>query len=86
MEKIVTTRKVHSCDCCGAEIEKGTEARYYQVRVPKYDNDFCNEDERQIGVEYFKGYLHADSNICNTVIEAEEVKEKVRLSENYFNI
>lgn len=86
MEKIVKVRKDHSCDCCGTVIEKGTEARYYQVRCPKYDNSLNSEDERQIGVVYFKGWIHADGSICDEVIQKESEQERVWLSENYFNL
>lgn len=58
MDKIVKTRKDHTCDMCNEIIPKAKKAMFYSGRSPKYDNN-----EKQIGIEYFKGYFHLEE--CN---------------------
>lgn len=53
--KIVKCRKEHDCDLCEEKIKKGETASYSQGKGAKFD-----EEDRQVGVEYWKSYIHAN--------------------------
>ena len=55
----IVTRKDHPCSYCEKIIKKGEKAFFYTGRTPTYD-----EDDNQIGIEYFKEWVHADSKVC----------------------
>ncbi len=64
MDKIVRVRKDRICDACLKRIKKGELCNFYSGRNPRY-----NDDDEQIGIEYFHGWLHRDSNACMDLLE-----------------
>jgi hypothetical protein len=62
MRKIIKTRKDRLCDACGENIKKGEFCYFESFRVPRYD-----KNDKQIGVEYIKTYMHLDTYFCNIV-------------------
>ena len=59
MGTILKTRKEHKCCYCNGIINKGELADVYKGRQGKFD-----KDDKQIGIEYYKCYLHFDINEC----------------------
>lgn len=55
----VKTRKVHDCSFCGRQIPVGEDARFWEGRVPRYD-----DNDRQIGIEYIRDWLCSDYDAC----------------------
>lgn len=53
MERVVKANKIHTCDHCGGDIQKGEKYITEKVRVPVYD-----EDEKQTKVDYFLFRYH----------------------------
>lgn len=72
MSKINRTRKAHLCDICGLEIPKGDPAEYMEVRYPTYKNVDGMEEGKQIGIGYYKGWAHADPEVCKTELNRKE--------------
>lgn len=62
MDKTVKTRKEHKCEQCNQTILKGEYATFYSVKTPKFDSN-----DIQIGIEYFKGYLHLPELECESL-------------------
>jgi len=60
MEAIVKTRKEHKCCYCNGTIKIGEWATVYSGRQPRFD-----KNENQVGIEYFKIYLHIDIEKCD---------------------
>ena len=62
IEKIVKTRKKHTCCICNKTIMQKSEAYYWEYKAPKYKNIFDSDGyffyEVQIGIEYHKDYAH----------------------------
>ena len=56
MTKIVTARKDHICDHCLGIIKKGEKYKYWEARVPRFEDG--NPYEIQVGIEFWKGRLH----------------------------
>ena len=50
---IVKARKIHKCDCCNGNIQKGEKYRLRKERYPRYD-----DDENQIGVQFIQFREH----------------------------
>ena len=60
MEKIVKTRKIHTCQCCGLEIKKNSKALHVKERVPIFEElDF--DIFKQIGITYHNFYYHYEN-------------------------
>ena len=59
-ENIVKVRKDHTCDYCHEIIKKGELADNHRGRLPVY-----NEDNVQVGIEYFNIYYHHSIGICH---------------------
>jgi len=59
VKKIVKIRKPRKCPFCEGMMNVGEMAAYYEERYPKY-----NDDDIQIGIEYFKGWYHANIDMC----------------------
>ena len=66
VEKTVKLRKPQICHSCCIEIPKGENAIFMAGRVGSFDGD----NEVQVGIYYYKVYLHIDPCIC----EANETK------------
>jgi len=75
MEKKVKCRKDHVCACCEQVIKEGQYANYLSFREPR----FAGDHETQIGIEYFKLWLHIDPDVCDKFLN--EV-EKGRVSDS----
>ncbi len=56
---MIKCHKPHKCDYCGHEIQKGEQARYYEGRAPRYD-----DNDNQVGISYYRGWLCADYGEC----------------------
>ncbi len=66
MVKIVKTRKPHNCGYCGLPIPVGSKCVYTEGREPRYDGAWG--DEEQVGIEYWKAYLHPETDtLCAKV-------------------
>ncbi len=65
----IKVRKDHKCDNCNVIIKKGELAVFQSGRAPRYETDESHGDVfgegPQIGVEYWKSYIHEDSSICD---------------------
>jgi rubrerythrin len=61
-EKKVKCRKLHYCDYCEEDIQPGEYAIMYEDRRPKYGVSETHPtwDGPQVGVEFVRGYTHAD--------------------------
>lgn len=59
----IKVRKDHICDNCNGIIKKGELAVFQSGRYPRYKVGIC--DEEQIGIEYWKSYIHEDTKICD---------------------
>jgi hypothetical protein len=59
MEKTVKTRANHPCGICGHLIKIGDLAEYMEGKNPKFD-----KDDNQIGIEFYKVWLHEGANKC----------------------
>lgn len=69
MKDYVVTRKPHKCDYCERIIQPNSKMTLHEYKLPKYD-----DEENQIGIEYYRGYTCYDDPECITKydIEAEE--------------
>ncbi len=56
---VVKCKKQHKCDYCGGQINVGEMAMYFEGRVAKY-----NKDNKQVGVDFWKSWLHVEMGIC----------------------
>ena len=56
--KNIKVRKEQTCNYCEKPILKGENAQVMKTRMPKF------KDEKQIGVEYIRVYLHPDDYMC----------------------
>lgn len=82
MDKIVKTRQEHPCEICGFTIEAGSLAEYMEGRSAKYDLQ-----DRQIGIEYFKLWIHKDASECKSgkLVTEKELEYIQRDQENIYN-
>jgi hypothetical protein len=64
MIKIITTRKEHKCGTCQKAIPKKSWAEYSEHKFGVFD-----ENEKQIGIEFYKNYMCESCHIELTIIE-----------------
>jgi len=71
-EKIIKTRKKHTCEICNKTIKKRSIAVYLERKLPKFDNKTASYDHEgnQIGIEYKKFYFHKK---CSDDAESEKL-------------
>ena len=68
IDKLITTRKEHTCSCCGKVIPKGSKAWYVSKKMPKYEYT-SDDEEKQVGIDYFRAYFCFDKTAnfeCNS--------------------
>jgi len=69
----IKIRKPHKCETCGADLQPGEMAYYYEGRSPRFENtnDSDYDDEIQVGIWYFKawtcGYSKADKCVARAM-------------------
>jgi|ETNvirome_6_1000_1030641.scaffolds.fasta_scaffold00690_6 hypothetical protein len=71
----VKVRKEHKCTYCERTIKKGELAGFISGRLPRYD-----EDENQIGIEYFKIYECNNSEQC---VKEQDRQRELKYKEKY---
>ena len=68
----IKVRKAHKCDHCNIIIKKGELAIFQSGRAPVYKEAPIGDpwrDGQQIGIEYWKSYIHEDSSVCDKANE-----------------
>ena len=60
----VKCRKPHICEYCRGRIEAGELAKYFEQRVPTYDDKL----ENQIGIQYIRGWVHYSISTCHKIM------------------
>jgi phage FluMu protein Com len=63
-EKILIIRKDRKCDYCERQLHKGDSVSYFEGKFKR-----CDENDNQIGIEFFKNYMCLDcqKELCSPV-------------------
>ena len=57
--RFITAKKIWTCDHCGKDINPGDKYQFESGNGPRYD-----DDDKQIGIEYWSSRLCFDSLKC----------------------
>lgn len=69
----IKVRKDHKCDNCNVVIKKGELAIFQSGRYPRYKDGDQYGNGVQIGIEYWKSYIHEDSSICDKTLKGDKI-------------
>jgi len=63
-EKEVIARADHTCDACLGIIKKGEKCVYMEAKFPRYNPNDDDVFSKQVGIEYYRGWIHPYSMDC----------------------